>query len=385
MPIYYKKINNNINELDIRFDYSSLERKSIENACILSDSKSESVKVDMHTQHNEIDQFERLGLMFEKDQDRLNTSLGPIVINKQLFNQENDDNARMHTNDQFLKKRTIIMTYHDIGLNFYSNFRNFFERKNVREMLRNFQIYHINAPGQEVNAEDLPIGYQYPSMDQLSEQLLEICEFYHIQSFIGFGYGSGSNVLSRFALNHPNIVEALFVINPSANSSTWTEWFYQKCNLRALSNLRPPNGTESMSMPESVQDYFIWSLFGNLNQPGRSISDDVVLFYRKYFKSNTINTKNLSQFIETYLYRNALSISREDLQNNFHCPVAVICADHSPHVDDSIKMNARLNPENSTWIKLSDCSMPLQENPQKLEQVLCLFLQGLGYLVTTKV
>ena len=33
-----------------------------------------------------------------------------------------------------------------------------------------FCIYHITAPGQETGAEDLPEGYTYPTMDELSEQ-----------------------------------------------------------------------------------------------------------------------------------------------------------------------------------------------------------------------
>ena len=34
-----------------------------------------------------------------------------------------------------------------------------------------FCIYHVTAPGQEAGAEDLPEGFAYPTMDELSEQV----------------------------------------------------------------------------------------------------------------------------------------------------------------------------------------------------------------------
>ena len=71
-------------------------------------------------------------------------------------------------------------------------------------------------------------------MDDLAEQVGEVCRHYGIEEFIGFGYGAGANVLSRFALSNADMVEALFLVNPSATTSTWAEWFYQKLNIRAL-------------------------------------------------------------------------------------------------------------------------------------------------------
>lgn len=134
------------------------------------------------------------------------------------------------------KVRPVILTYHDIGLNYFSNFESFFSRLNVRTLLSDFRIFHLNAPGQEEAADGLPetSTYQFPSMDDLAEQVGEVCRHYGIEEFIGFGYGAGANVLSRFALSNADMVEALFLVNPSATTSTWAEWFYQKLNIRAL-------------------------------------------------------------------------------------------------------------------------------------------------------
>ncbi|TMW44000.1 hypothetical protein DOY81_010920, partial [Sarcophaga bullata] len=50
-----------------------------------------------------------------------------------------------------------------------------------------------------------------------------------------------------------------------------------------------------------------------------------------------------------------------------------------PHVDDTVTFNGRLDPTNSTWMKISDCAMVLEEQPAKLAEAFRLFLQGEGY------
>ena len=37
---------------------------------------------------------------------------------------------------------------------------------------------------------------------------------------------------------------------------------------------------------------------------------------------------------------------------NFHCPVMLVAGDYSPHVDDTVNMNGRLDPGQSTWMKV---------------------------------
>ena len=109
------------------------------------------------------------------------------------------------------------------------------------------------------------------------------------------------------------------------------------------------------------------------------LDEQAISFFRRYLSSGYINRHNLTLFLESYIGRTALGISRDDKLNNFKCPIAVVCGDYSPHVDESVRMNSRLDPTNSTWMKLGDCSMILEEQPNKLTEVLRLFLQGLGY------
>ncbi|KAH9419503.1 protein NDRG3-like [Dermatophagoides pteronyssinus] len=406
MPIYYKKVSHDANDLSlIESGLGSTSSANVGNSFfnnIGSMPKKLTNNFGSRSSVNEVelekisfsfpgsnedcenggDDFDKSRLLSktsDADRDRLMTRFGPVVVVKQ------SPAIIVDGQNKSLPPRPVIITYHDIGLNYFSNFESFFSRAYIKQMLQDFRIYHINAPGQEENSEDLSSNYLFPTMDELCAQLDEICRYYNIQEFIGFGYGTGSNVLSRFALKHPDMVEGLFLINPSATTSTWTEWFYQKLNLRALAqppstaNVTPSSSIQNQDLPLTVQDYFLWHLFGNLSLPDRPIDEEAVTFYRRYFSSGVINKNNLARFLESYLNRTALGISRDDRITNFKCPVAIVSADYSPHVDESVKMNSRLDPTNSTWVKLGDCSMPLEEQPNKTAEVLFLFLQGLGY------
>ena len=123
--------------------------------------------------------------------------------------------------------RPVILTYPDLGLNHITNFQAFFGSPDMKLLLRSFSVLHVNPPGQEEGAATLPDHFQYPTMDQMADQLENVCQHFEVKSVIGFGVGLGANVLSRFALQRPHRVDGLFLINATAGRSSWTEWLYQ--------------------------------------------------------------------------------------------------------------------------------------------------------------
>ncbi len=65
---------------------------------------------------------------------------------------------------------------------------------------------------------------------------------------------------------------------------------------------------------------------------------------------------------------------------NFKCPVMNVIGDTSPHDDDAVDTNGRLNPSNSSFVKFADCGgMVLEEQPAKMAESMRYFLQGLGF------
>lgn len=62
------------------------------------------------------------------------------------------------------------------------------------------------------------------------------------------------------------------------------------------------------------------------------------------------------------------------------CAVLNVMGDHSPHEDDVVETNGRLDPAKSSFVKFADCGgMVLEEQPAKMAESLRHFLQGLGY------
>ena len=52
----------------------------------------------------------------------------------------------------------------------------------MASVLDSFCIYHVTAPGQEPGAKDLPDGFVYPNMDELSEQ---VCFLWILYAMVG--------------------------------------------------------------------------------------------------------------------------------------------------------------------------------------------------------
>ena len=127
--------------------------------------------------------------------------------------------------------KPYLVTYHDLGLNFASNFQAFFNFFEMKILLRSFSVLNIHAPGQEENAAPLPEGYIYPSMDQLAEQVDAVLKFYGVVTFVGIGVsGLGSTVLLTYittsCLNlrqwkYPNSRCSFLFLSPSPTTLGW--------------------------------------------------------------------------------------------------------------------------------------------------------------------
>ncbi|XP_032766028.1 protein NDRG2-like [Rattus rattus] len=74
-------------------------------------------------------------------------------------------------------KRPAIFTYHDVGLNYKSCFQPLFQFGDMQEIIQNFVRVHVDAPGMEEGAPVFPLGYQYPSLDQLADMIPCILQY----------------------------------------------------------------------------------------------------------------------------------------------------------------------------------------------------------------
>uniref|UniRef100_A0A673KHA3 Protein NDRG1-like n=1 Tax=Sinocyclocheilus rhinocerous TaxID=307959 RepID=A0A673KHA3_9TELE len=187
-------------------------------------------------------------------------------------------------------ERPVILTYHDIGLNHKSCFDTLFSHDDMQEIMQHFAVCHVDAPGQQEGANTFSTGYEYPSMDQLSETLPSILKHFGLKSVIGMAVGAGAYILAKFALDYPAMVEGLVLININPCAEGWMDWAAHKIS----------------GWTHAMPDMIISHLFGKeeIQQ-----NHDLIGRYRHHIV-NDMNQFNLQLFVKSYNSRRDLEIER---------------------------------------------------------------------------
>lgn len=278
-----------------------------------------------------------------------------------------------HTAQEITNSKPVIVTYHDLGLNYVSNFQAFFNYPDFKEIASGFPIFHINAPGQEVGAVSLAGDYEYPSMEQLAEQVQEVLNHFKIVKYIGIGVGMGANILTRHGLAYPERVDCMMLINTWTSKAGWVEWGYQKRNI---------NHMRTQGITQTVLDYLLWHHLGDDHDIR---AHDLLQVYKDYF--NRLNAANLAPLVEQYIWRSDIPLTRDLTEKNtLQAPVLNLVGIHaaSAIIDETVTFNGRLTPTKTNWIKIQEAAMVLEETPDKVCQALRLFLQGQGYCLNIR-
>uniref|UniRef100_A0A8D1TBY2 N-myc downstream-regulated gene 1 protein n=1 Tax=Sus scrofa TaxID=9823 RepID=A0A8D1TBY2_PIG len=186
--------------------------------------------------------------------------------------------------------RPVILTYHDIGMNHKTCYNPLFNSEDMQEITQHFAVCHVDAPGQQDGAASFPAGYMYPSMDQLAEMLPGVLHQFGLKSIIGMGTGAGAYILTRFALNNPEMVEGLVLINVNPCAEGWMDWAASKIS----------------GWTQALPDMVVSHLFGKEEMQNNV---EVVHTYRQHI-INDMNPGNLHLFINAYNSRRDLEIER---------------------------------------------------------------------------
>uniref|UniRef100_A0A672GPG3 Protein NDRG2 n=1 Tax=Salarias fasciatus TaxID=181472 RepID=A0A672GPG3_SALFA len=262
--------------------------------------------------------------------------------------------------------RPAILTFHDVGLNHKSCFEPLFKHEDMQEIIRRLPICHVEAPGQHEGAKTLPTAYSYPTMDQLSEALPSVLKHFGLNSVIGLGVGAGAYILARFALNHPDLVDGLVLININPNADGLMDTVANKIT----------------EWTHTLPDTIITQLFGKEEIQN---NHDLIATYRHHI-TTTMNQSNVSQFFRSYKQRTALEVERPIPGGNVNvrtlkCSTLLVAGDNSPAVEAVVDCNAKLNPTKTTLLKMADCGgLPQVDQPAKLTEAFKYFIQGMGYL-----
>ncbi|TKC48848.1 hypothetical protein EI555_010834, partial [Monodon monoceros] len=176
--------------------------------------------------------------------------------------------------------RPVILTYHDIGMNHKTCYNPLFNSEDMQEITQHFAVCHVDAPGQQDSAASFPAGYMYPSMDQLAEMLPGVLHQFGLKSVIGMGTGAGAYILTQFALNNPEMVEGLVLINVNPCAEGWMDWAASKIS------------GWTQALPDMVMSH----LFGKEEMQNNV---EVVHTCRQHIV-NDMNPGNLHLFINVY-------------------------------------------------------------------------------------
>ena len=98
-------------------------------------------------------------------------------------------------------KKCVFLTVHDIGSN-HTAWEALIDHDTFEEIKKRAIFVHIDVPGQEDNAEELPDDFAFPAIQSLGEDLVTVLDQLRIRYCIGLGDGAGSNVIVRFAMMH---------------------------------------------------------------------------------------------------------------------------------------------------------------------------------------
>ncbi|XP_007258907.2 protein NDRG1a isoform X1 [Astyanax mexicanus] len=310
-------------------------------------------------------QIESKPLLVEKDLQGLREAVQQLEIKE---HDVETPYGRVHCTMKGVPKgdRPVILTLHDIGLNHKTCFDTLFSHEDMQEIMQHFAVCHVDAPGQHEGANTFSTGYEYPSMDQLSETLPLVLKHFGLKSVIGMAVGAGAFILAKFALDYPAMVEGVVLININPCAEGWMDWAAHKIS----------------GWTHAMPDMLISHLFG---KEEIQLNHDLIGTYRHHIL-NDMNQFNLQLFVKSYNSRRDLEIERPIPGGavnvrTIKCPSLLVVGDSSPAVDAVVECNTKLDPTKTTLLKMADCGgLPQVDQPGKLTEAFKYFIQGMGYM-----
>uniref|UniRef100_A0A3Q3EAF7 NDRG family member 2 n=1 Tax=Labrus bergylta TaxID=56723 RepID=A0A3Q3EAF7_9LABR len=255
-------------------------------------------------------------------------------------------------------RRPAILTFHDVGLDSKSCFSPLFKFEEMQEIVKNFTLIHVDAPGQEEGAAAYPVGYENP----LRSVFTCWCSLPRpFRTVIGVGVGAGAYILSRFAIANPDSVEGLVLVNIDTNARGWIDWAAQKLS----------------SVTSSLTEQILSHLF---SQEELSSNTDLVQSHRERI-SKASNLINIELLWKTYNSRRDLNVDRN---STFKCPVMLVVGDQAPYEEAAVECNSKMDPTTTSFLKMADAGgLPQLTQPAKLTEAFKYFIQGMGYMASS--
>jgi len=264
--------------------------------------------------------------------------------------------VHVQDNTESSQQRCHILTIHDVGLN-NKEFEAFVNGPEMKEITKRVIWVHVNLPGQEWRANELPIK-KYPSLSEIADGMDCIFETLKMHRAVLFGDRCGANLCVEFANKHPGRVQGLVLIEPLVSTAGFFESMKYKYAKASPMNIDGSSSRKSSKTSETAE------LMQN---------DD-----------NQSNVKNISMLAQSFISRAPL----KDKIASLSVDVLIITGRDSAHFDESARFFQILRDSRKDAVqRLVNCpfldidtNKSVLERPERVATSLGYFLQGIGLL-----
>ncbi|XP_024361853.1 protein NDL3 isoform X2 [Physcomitrium patens] len=258
------------------------------------------------------------------------------------------------------QSKPALVTYPDVGLNYLACFEGLFSCPEASSVLfYNFCIYHLDPPGHQDGATEIPDNQPLLTVEDLADQVAEVLDHFGVHEAICLGVGAGSYVLSLFAVKYRERAIGLILVSPLCRKPSWTEWFYDK----AIINILYYCGTTSFVKDALLQRYFSQEVLAS------PLGSEVLKNFRKHLEDHP--SKNLMRYIQSLNERNDITESMRKLK----CRTLVIVGENSPFHCEAVHMSTAMSRRYQALIEVQACgTLVTQEQPHSMLVPIELFL-----------
>lgn len=265
------------------------------------------------------------------------------------------------------QEKPALITYPDVALNYSFCFQGlFFGPDAASLLLHNFCIYHIDASGHELGADEIYSDFPLLNVDDLAEQVAEVLDFFGLEKVLCLGVTAGAYILTLFAMKYQERVLGLILVSPICKAPSWTEWLYNK----VLMNLLYFYGMCGVLKECLLQRYFS----KEFRSGEHGAESDIIQACRRVLDQG--QSLNVMHFLQAINERHDLTKGLKELQ----CKTLIFVGESSPFHTESLHMSATMGSKNCGLVEVQACgSLVTEEYPLAMLIPIELFLMGFGY------
>ncbi|KAJ4719629.1 Pollen-specific protein SF21 [Melia azedarach] len=265
------------------------------------------------------------------------------------------------------QEKPALITYPDVALNYSFCFQGLFFCPDAASLLlHNFCIYHIDAPGHELGADEISSDFPLLNVDDLAEQVAEVLDYFGLKKVLCLGVTAGAYILTLFAMKYKERVLGLILVSPICKAPSWTEWLYNK----VLMNLLYFYGMCGVLKECLLQRYF--SKEFRSGEHGAEL--DIIQACRRVLDQG--QSLNVMRFLKAINERHDLTEGLKKLQ----CKTLIFVGESSPFRTESLYMSATMGRKSCALVEVQACgSLVTEEYPLAMLIPIEFFLMGFGY------